>query len=438
MFLLHRLGAEQANRICPFSIKRTKTVAGGTLMKVNKWTLGLAACGLVSLPALVQAEEKLSALQTALSSTTISGYVNTSAQWDAGTGNGNVPGFAYNSGKQDGFNLNVVKLTIERPLDEGQWSAGYKADLVFGPDANALATTSSGLAFGDVAVKQAYVALRAPVGNGLDAKLGVWDTIVGYETFDAGNNPNYTRSYGYTIEPTTHTGLLLTYQFSDMIGVSAGIANTYGPTINQRAWANGRSESFLTYMGSVAFSAPKDWGFVGGSTLYAGIINGLNTGVQAAGGSGARDTHYYVGGAITTPLKGLKLGASYDYAAVDEHAGFPDADAWAAAVYASFQPEGSKFGVHLRGEYASHTSPGVVTTTPSGQNLVFPAKVFAITGTVQYDLWKNVLSRLEARWDHDATGGKSFGGTFDGATGLAGAPTKANSFMLVANLIYKF
>src|SRR5256885_9250870 len=34
-----------------------------------------------------QAEEKLSALQTALSSTTISGYVNTSAQWDAGTGN---------------------------------------------------------------------------------------------------------------------------------------------------------------------------------------------------------------------------------------------------------------------------------------------------------------------------------------------------------------
>src|SRR5947208_5160759 len=34
-----------------------------------------------------QAEEKLSALQAALSSTTISGYVNTSAQWDAGTGN---------------------------------------------------------------------------------------------------------------------------------------------------------------------------------------------------------------------------------------------------------------------------------------------------------------------------------------------------------------
>jgi len=416
-------------------------------MKVNKWTLGLAACGLVSLPTLVQAEEKLSALQTALSSTTISGYVNTSAQWDAGTGNANVPGFAYNGGKQDGFNLNVVKVTIERPLDEGQWSAGYKVDTVWGPDANQLNTASGGLGSllgGDFGIKQAYVALRAPVGNGLDAKLGVWDTIVGYETFDAGNNPNYTRSYGYTIEPTTHTGLLLTYQFSDMIGVSAGIANTYGPTINQRSWANGRSESFLTYMGSIAFSAPKDWGFVGGSTLYAGIINGLNTGVQAAGGSGARDTHYYVGGAITTPLKGLKLGAAYDYAAVDEHAGFPDADAWAAALYASFQPEGSKFGVHIRGEYASHTTPTVstpfgtsITSGTALQNQVFPAKVFAVTGTVQYDLWKNVLSRLEARWDHDASGAKAFGGTVDTTTG-PGAPTKANSFMLVANLIYKF
>src|SRR5437899_7475504 len=138
-------------------------------MRVNKWTLGLAACGLVTLPTLMQAEEKMSSVQTALASTTISGYVNTSAEWNLGTGNANVPGYAYNKGKQDGFNLNVVKLTIERPLDEGQWSAGYKADLVFGPDANGLATSSTGIGTGsDFAVKQAYVALRAPVGNGLD------------------------------------------------------------------------------------------------------------------------------------------------------------------------------------------------------------------------------------------------------------------------------
>src|SRR5205085_8891936 len=206
-------------------------------MKVNKWTLGLAAVGLVSLPSLSQAEEKASTIMTALSSTTISGYVNTSAEWNPGTGNAFVPGFAFNQGKQDGFNLDVVKVSIERPLDEAQWAAGYKVDLIFGPDANSLATASSplGSPHSDLGVKQAYVALRAPVGNGLDFKIGVWDTIIGYETFDAGSNPNYTRSYGFTIEPTTHTGVLGTYQVCSGLGVALGAANTFGPSINQRA-----------------------------------------------------------------------------------------------------------------------------------------------------------------------------------------------------------
>src|SRR5437764_13887792 len=151
---------------------KTKTKMEGTVMKVNKWTLALATAGLVSLPALVQGEEKASSVMTALSSTTISGYVDTSAQWDIGTGNANPPGFIYNNGKQDGFNLDKVKLRIERPLDEAQWAAGYRVDLLFGLDANTFATTSTGLNTSDFAIQQAYVALRAPVGNGLDFKLG--------------------------------------------------------------------------------------------------------------------------------------------------------------------------------------------------------------------------------------------------------------------------
>jgi hypothetical protein len=215
-------------------------------MKVNQWTLGLAAVGMITLPAGIQAEESMNAVQTALSSTTISGYVNTSAHWDEGTGNNNAPGFAFNSGKQDGFNLNVAKVSIERPLDEAQWAAGYKLDLLFGPDANALGTVSSLFSdddgtynSGDFAIQQAYAALRAPVGNGLDFKVGVFDTIIGYEVFDGGGNPNYTRSWGYTIEPTTHTGVLMSYQFCESFSASVGVANTYGPMINDRAFTSG-------------------------------------------------------------------------------------------------------------------------------------------------------------------------------------------------------
>ena len=56
-----------------------------------------------------------------------------------------------------------------------------------------------------------------------------------------------------------------------------------------------------------------------------------------------------------------------------------------------------------------------------------------ITATVEYDLWANVMSRLEVRWDHNAGGvGPAFGGT------TAGAPTKNNEVLIAANLIYKF
>src|SRR5215213_6162230 len=111
-------------------------------MKINQWTLGLAAVGVVSLASAVNAEEaKMNALQTALSSTTISGYVDTSVEWTLREkGFGPTPGIQnfipFRNGKQDGFNLNVVKLTIEKPLDESEWAAGYKVDLLFGPDAN--------------------------------------------------------------------------------------------------------------------------------------------------------------------------------------------------------------------------------------------------------------------------------------------------------------
>src|ERR1041384_1415061 len=113
-------------------------------MKFNKWTLGLAAVGVVSLASAAKAEEKSSVVQTALSSTTISGYVDTAAHWNPGSGAG-VAFYGYGGvAKADGFNLNVVQLSIAKPLDESEWASGYKVDLWMGPDANTLGTHSLG------------------------------------------------------------------------------------------------------------------------------------------------------------------------------------------------------------------------------------------------------------------------------------------------------
>src|SRR5947208_1283609 len=219
-------------------------------MKFNKWTVGLAAIGVVSLASAARAEEKASSVMTALSSTTLSGYVDTSAQWNFGTGNKYLPDYKFGgSSKADGFNLNVVQLRLEKPLDEAEWAAGYRVDLWAGPDANTLNTQSilSG-SKSDFAIRQAYVALRAPFQNGLDFKVGVFDSIIGYESVESPSNPNYTRSYGHSIEPQTHTGVLSSYRCCEMVSLSAGIANTRGPTINYRAFGDEhKAESSKTY-----------------------------------------------------------------------------------------------------------------------------------------------------------------------------------------------
>jgi hypothetical protein len=402
--------------------------------KYNAWTVALASAGVVSLPAAARAEETATtnSVLTALSATTISGYVDTSAQWNPGTGNANLPVYTPNgapgSSKADGFNLDVVAITLSKPVGEGEWGAGYNATLLFGPDANGYNNVPGQSGSSDFSLKDTYVDLHAPLGNGLDLKLGTFTEILGYEVYETGNNPNYTRSYGYEIEPTALTGALATYQFSPAITAQAGIADTWSAGINSRSDPP-KAESYKTYLGGVTLTAPNSLGFLAGSTLSGGIINGFD-----AGTSQAVKTSFYVGGTVKTPLKCLSVGVAYDYVAlanastIDPDTGDPVNHSSgyqnATALYLLWQVT-DKLAFNTRADYFSQseylTSPGM------------PSKAFALTETVQYDLWKNVISRLEFRWDHSANGQDAYGGTTAGS-----APGLKNAFLVAANLIYKF
>jgi hypothetical protein len=413
-------------------------------MKLSKWTVALTGLGVLSLGSVVNAEEQPSSVMTALASTTLSGYVDTSAQWNPGTGNTFVPPYKFNSpSKSDGFNLNVVQLRLEKQLDEAEWAAGYRVDLWLGPDANVL-NTQSVLSSGksDFALRQAYVALRMPVLNGIDWKIGVFDSIIGYESVESPNNPNYTRSYGHSIEPQTHTGILASYRFNDLVSASAGIADTTGPTINSRAFApvqasNAYAESYKTYMGSIAITAPESLGPISGSTLYAGVVNGFNNSVLGSG-LGLPTLNAYAGATVATPIAGLRLGVAWDLLNIDTkpHSG-PladnkiEADVWTIAGYASYQLT-EKLSVHGRFEYATGDIDKGLGGTGVG-NFGTGDSLYAVTATAQYDLWKNVITRLEFRWDH-VEHGMAFGGP-DSETGN---PNRSNAFLLAANVIYKF
>ena len=404
-------------------------------MKINPWTLGLAAAGVVSLASAVRAEEATESVKTLVSSTTLSGYVNTSVHWNPGNTAG-VANYALGGGKADRFSLDVVSLTIAKPLSEGEWAAGYQAKLWFGPDANGLGTASpAGVNFQDFAVKNAYVLLRAPLGNGLDFKLGVFDTCIGYETQDAGDNPNYTRSWGNTLEPTQHTGLMASYRFNDILSASVAVANTRNQQINgvvtrTALGGGGQQQSMKTYIGTVTLTAPDSLGFLKGGTLNVGAVNGRSSG--AAGSAGPDQTDIYVGATIPTPLAGVSVGATWDHSNLDT---LNDSDA--IAGYISWQAT-EKLKLNLRGDYiddggglagfsnGAGVVGGPVVAGLGRASAATSVEVISATVTLDYALWANVISRLEYRWDHDTSGGRHF------------ASARNNANLLALNVIYKF
>ena len=391
-------------------------------MKFNKWTVALAATGVVSLASAVQADES-HPVNTALSSTTLSGYVDTSAIWNLGSGSQVANRFANTaSDRQDGFNVNTVKLQLEKPIDEGTWSAGYKVETMFGPDANVM----PGALTSGVAIKQGYAALRAPIGNGIDFKIGQFDPIVGYEVTDSYANPNFSRSLGFNnLEPFGHTGILASYQVNDIIGVSGGVANgdsgfgLNGGSLTASGFASGQvggsmrgllAESARVYMGSVVVKAPESTGWLAGSSLYVGAVNG------DANGAKNDPTLLYVGVSLATPIKELTLGASADLLFNAGLGGQSYANAY--AFYTGYQIT-EKLKANNRFEYAT-----------SGYGAFLPGraedKMIGETFTLDYALWSNVLTRGEFRWDRSVDGGAN---PFDG---------QKNDLSLTASIVYKF
>jgi hypothetical protein len=181
----------------------------------------------------------------------------------------------------------------------------------------------------------------------------------------------------------------------------------------------------------LALTAPDSWGFLSGSTLYGGIVNGFDgNSAAAANNQSTVATSYYVGATVATPVTGLRAGASFDLLDIAE----ADNDTFSVAGYLSYQAT-EKLSFHGRAEYykdrlGNSATQGAVlfADVPAGSR----AEVLSLTGTVQYDLWKNVISRLELRWDHSL----NYQNLFDGTS--VNNPTSLNAWMLAANVIYKF
>lgn len=366
-------------------------------MNTNQWTRGLITAGVISLGAVAQAEE-----------TAISGYVSTTATWAP---NVMTPANASFMPTADGFDLDNVDITIAKALDEGEWASGYAVELWAGPQAANLGNNIGGAGGNgnDLAIKQANVQLNAPVGNGLVLTMGVFDAIIGYESANIGENPNVTRSYGFTMEPFQHLGLLASYQISEAASLSVGVADANNTILNPGN--RGLNNSAKTYMAAVSLTAPESLGPLGGTSITAGVVDG-----RAGGAGGPDTTQIYLGGDIPTPIENLSLGLAWDHINVG---GASDSDSIAA--YIGYKAT-EKLGINTRIDYLDQ---GNANGGGAGVN---GGEFLGTTVTADYALWENVVTRAEWRWDKDLDS--------DGFGRAANA--RNNNHLFLLNAIYNF
>jgi len=374
-------------------------------MKMNKWTVGLAAAGLVGLTSVAQAQDANS-VQTKLATTSLSGYVSTSYQWAMGDAGGQLEdaGDNYSVGgdKRDRFALDIISLTLASPKSAGDWGAGYNVQLWLGPDASDILNNDDD---GEVAVKNAYVSLNVPVGKGLDVKLGRFDTILGMESLDYNLNPHYSHSWGFAIEPTIHEGLSASYQLTDNIGLTLMLANTIDATSNGNSGGGDRK----TYGVALSLEAPESLGFLSGSTLDVAYING-KTGT--AGGDAIQNL--YIAASVPLPVDKLSAGVAYD---TRKDGGGDDRSDSVIGVYVEYAAS-DKLTLNLRGE---RVEDGPSLNIGSASN---NTDAWDLTITANYKLWDGVSTRLEYR---HTTLDSSEGATID-----------KNNSSVFANVVYEF
>ena len=345
-------------------------------MKMNKWTVGLAAAGVVSLASTAQAEEN--SVLTALSSTVISGSVEASY----------VGGFSASNNMHNdgGFEANGASLEIGSPLGEGDYSASYNVGLLFGNRAGAFAGDGS-----TQHLKTANIGMNLPFGNGVDLTLGLFDTTVGYEVEASASNPNVMRSFGYAQEPLTHTGLLAATSLTDGLSVSFALTNGFDSS-------NGDNDGAgqLGYVLGAELAVPDSLGFLGGSTVYVGYVNGNDDGnqhtwddastadVDESGYNGDDNTLLYIGASVNTPIEGVAIGVAYDDRVWETANGRTESDS--VALYATYSlSEDASLSVR----YDSGTVE-FGGAEDSFDNLAL---------TLDYSIWENVLTRFEMGWE---------------------------------------
>jgi hypothetical protein len=365
-------------------------------------------------------DQGINYVETAQKGITLSGYVDTSYTYQfagggeygqAGVNPGGGPGNTHAVGRQfdvsnNTFNVNAIKIALEKALpDKNEWAAGFRIDTIYGSDAAFLGDTAfngnNGKTIGSIndsglAIEQALVKFRIPIGNGLDIYAGKFVTFLGYEVIESPANLNFSRGLLFTnLIPLTNTGVYADYKFNSTVEAKLAIVDGWNDSTSPSA--PGSSSDFgKAIMGQVNVNAPGGNANITQSFIYSpqgepgdGTNGGYNT------GSAFEGVYDIWGNWNPTFVKNsaFLLGFNGD---IGQAAG---SGFYGIALYAQYKFT-KVFSLAGRAEYIhddSSTQPkfGVV-----GANGVAGAQDdYAYTLTASFNMWDNLLTRIEYRID---------------------------------------
>jgi hypothetical protein len=372
-------------------------------------------------------------VETAQKGIKLSGYVDAGYSYNftgAANGTSDVTGrFGSDTAAKGDFNLYAVKIALEKALtSENKAQAGFRTDVMIGEDANYLINRNSSYNLSNdqqnsnaLFLEQAYVSIRAPVGNGWDFKVGKFVSILGYEVIERPANMNVTYGLLWQQMPLYYTGVLSSYKFDDYLDAKLGVVNGSQTDNNTTTSGGGDGCAVLAALNVTAPGGNANWS----NNFQYSSNNDSNSAAFAPASSTSTSVENFSSGTGYTFIYNswgnwapkfandkllfafnalLGTSSTNDNDQVGTQAG----TTWfGAGAYAKYQFN-DWFSLCSRGEYLGGNNPAKVYENYNNKNL----SLWEYTLTAGFNVIDNLLIRAEYRldWGNQAVNNLNNGG----------------------------
>jgi hypothetical protein len=249
--------------------------------------------------------------------------------------------------------------------------------------------------------QEVYVQYIAPMGAGLDIKLGQINSLVGYEVVESPYNVNYSRSWLFGLgQPFTTRGVRAAYAFDKHVSLSVGViafinsarANTRYDPLTEAALTITPSDRVTLTLYNLLGQRPGATGTPGGMLVQVGGYLSLHLTDRAS----AVIESYYANQANSSTIS---AAGNARWNGVAGYLIYDVTKQWGVRVRSELFEDAGGFTT-CEGTTAyqprANVCFGATSSTPAPP---VAQTLWEVTGTLQYKPIQSLMTRLEYRYD---------------------------------------